>query len=122
MLSINANKKEIQFLRDRVHGDLMALPVHFLDRGVVGIFVRHEESGLNIAAVRVLALRVKNLLVKTDVVVVDGIVEGYRNHLRYIFAREVTGDRRTVLRAEAIGQDAYSGIARWSSIWVIIHI
>lgn len=105
-----------------MNGDLVALPVHLLDRGVIGVLVRHKERGFDITTVRVFALGVENLLVKADVVVVDGVVEGYRDHLRYVFAWEIAGYRRTVLRAEAIRQDAHSGVARRSSIRIIIHV
>lgn len=114
--------KESKFLRDGVDGDFVALPVHLLDRGVVGVFVRHEERGLNVTAVRILALAVENLLIETDIVVVDGVVEGYRDHLRHVFGREVAGYRRTVLRAEAVRQDAHGWVAGWSSVRIIIHV
>lgn len=105
-----------------MNGDLVALSVHLLHRGVVGVLVRDEERRLDVAAVRILALAVEDLLVETDVVVVDGVVEGYRDHLRHVLAREIAGYRGTILRAEAIGQNAHGGIARWSSIGIVVHV
>lgn len=100
----------------------MALSVHLLDRRVVGVFVRDEECGFDVAAVRILALAVEDFLVETDVVVVDGVIEGYRNHLRYVLTWEIAGNRGTVLRAEAIRQNAHSGITRRSSIRIVVHV
>lgn len=103
-------------------GDLVALSVHFLDRGVVGVLVRDEERRLDIASVRILALTVENILVEADVVVVDGVVEGYRDHLRHVLAREIAGYRSTILRAEAVGKNAHGGVAWWSSIGIVVHV
>lgn len=100
----------------------MTLPVHLLDRRVVGVLVGHEEGGLDVAAVRVFTLAVKDVLVEADVIVVDSVVEGDRDHLRYVFTREIAGYCRTVLRAEAIGKDAHGGIARWSSVGIVVHV
>lgn len=105
-----------------MNGDFVALSVHLLDRGVIGVLVRDEERCLDIAAVRILALTVENILVKANVVIVDGVVEGYRDHLRHILAREITGYRGTVLRAEAVGKNAHGGVARWSSIGIVVHV
>lgn len=66
-------------------GDFVTFTVDFLDGGIVGIFVRNKESGLDVAAVRILALSVEHILVQFDVVVVDGVVEGDHDHLRHLF-------------------------------------
>jgi len=86
-----------------VDGDLVAFPVHLLDRRIIGVLVRHEEGCLDITAVWILALAVEDLFVETDVVIVDGIVEGDRDHLGHILGWKITGYRSTVLRAEAVG-------------------
>ena len=49
--------------RDGVNGDLMTLAMGLLDCGVIAVLVGHEERGLDVAAVRVLALAVEHLLV-----------------------------------------------------------
>lgn len=105
-----------------MNGDLVTLSVHLLDRGIVGVLVRHEEGCLDITAVWIFALAVEDIFVQADVVVVDGVIEGDRDHLRYILGREVAGYRGTVLRAEAVGQGTHGGIARWSSIGIIVHV
>lgn len=96
----------------------MAKVVHVLDGGVVAVLVRHEEGGLDVAAVGVLSLLVEDLLVKVDVVVVDGIVEGDGDHLGNVVAvgsgwsnsAKTTGNLSSVLRAETIGQFADVGV------------
>lgn len=103
-------------------GDLVALSVHLLDCGIVGVLVRHEEGCLDITAVWIFALAIEDIFVEADVVVVDGVIEGDCDHLRYILGWEVAGYRGTVLRAEAVGQGTYGGIARWSSIGIIVHV
>lgn len=103
-------------------GDLVTFPVHFLDRGIVGVLVRHKEGCLDITAVWILALAVEDFFVEADVVVVNGVVEGDRDHLGHILAREVAGYRGTVLRAEAVGQGTDGGVAGWSSIGIVVHV
>lgn len=83
-------------------GNLMAFSMHFLNRRVVGVLMRHEEGCLDVAAVWILALAVKDLFIEANVVVVDGIVEGDCDHLRYILEWEIARYRGTVLRTEAI--------------------
>lgn len=103
-------------------GDLVAFPVHLLDRGIIGVLVRHKEGCLDITAVWILALAVEDLFVETDVVIVDGIVEGDRDHLRHILGRKIAGYRGTVLRAETVGQGTYGRVTWWSSIGIIVHV
>jgi len=114
--------KKTRYLRDRVNGDFVALPVHLLDRGIVGILVRYEEGGLDVAAIRVFAFTVEDLLVQANVVIVDGIVESYRDHLGYVLGWEIARYRGTVLRAETVRQNAYGGVAGWCPIGIIVHI
>lgn len=83
-------------------GNLMAFSMHLLNRRVVGVFMRHEEGRLDVAAVWVLALAVKDLFIEANVVVVDGVVEGDCDHLRYILEWKIAGYRGTVLRTEAV--------------------
>lgn len=105
-----------------MNGDLVALSVHLLHRGIIGVLVRDEESSLDVATVRILTLAVEDLLIEADVVVVDGVVEGYRNHLRHILEREIPGYCRTILRAETVGQNTHGGVAWWGSIRIVVHI
>lgn len=105
-----------------MHGNLVTFPVSLLDGGVVGILVRDEVSGFDIASVRVLAFAVKDLFVEFDVVVVDGIVEGDGDHLRDVLGRQVTGDDCAVFGAEAVGQHALRGVTRRRSVGVVVDI
>lgn len=100
----------------------MTFPVHILHGRVVGVLVRHEVRGFDVAAVGVLALAVEHLLVQLDVVVVDGVVESDSDHHGYVFGGQVAGDGGAVLGAEAVGQDADGGVARRSAIGVIVDI
>lgn len=100
----------------------MAFAVGLLDGRVVGVLVRNEESGLDVAAVRVLALAVEDLLVEIDVVVVDRVVEGDGDHHGDVFGGQTAGNGGAILRAEAVGQHADGGIARWRPVGVIVDI
>ena len=100
----------------------MALAVDFLDGRVVGVFVRNEESGLDVASVRILALAVEHVLVEFDVVVVDGVVEGDHDHLRHLFRFQFARHFRSRFRTEAIRQQADGRIASRSSVRIRIQI
>jgi hypothetical protein len=100
----------------------VALAVHLLHRRVVGVLVGNEVGGFDVAPVGVLTLAVEDLLVELDVVVVDGVIEGDRDHLRDVFGGEVPGDGGAVLRAEAIGEDADGGVARRGAVRIVVDI
>lgn len=110
------------YLRDGVNGDLVSLAVGLLDRGVVGILVRYEEGGFDVAAVGVLAFATEHLFVEFDVVVVDGIIEGDGDHLGYVSGRQVSGNGGAIFRAEAVGKYADGRIARWRTIRIVVDI
>ena len=104
----------------------MAKVVHVLDGGVVAVLVRHKEGGLDVTSVGVLSLLVEDLLVKVDVVVVDGIIKGDGDHLGNIVtvgsggsnSAKTAGNLSSVLRAETIGQFADVGVASWSAVGI----
>jgi len=100
----------------------VAFPVGFLHRRVVGVLVRHEERGFDVTSVGVPTFAIENFLVQFDVVVVDGIVKGDRNHLRDFFGWQVVRYSCAVFGAEAVGQNAYGWIARRCAIRIIIVI
>ena len=100
----------------------MTFPVHLLHGRVVGVFVRNEESRLNVATVGVLALAIEHFLVQFYVVVVDGIVEGDRDHLRDVLGGEVPGDGGAVFGAEAVRKDADGRVAWGRSVRVVFNI
>lgn len=70
--------------------------MHLLYRGIVGVFMGDEISGLNVASIGILALSIENILVQLDVVVVDRIIEGDGDHLRHVFGGQVSRDGGTV--------------------------
>lgn len=71
----------------------MALPMHLLHRGIVGVLVRNEERSFNRAAIWIIAALFENLFVNIDIVVVDGIIECDHDHLWHLcwlqFARDL---------------------------------
>jgi hypothetical protein len=50
-------------LRNRVGSDLVTFAVDFLDTRVVGVLVRDEESGLNVASVGVFAHAIEHIAI-----------------------------------------------------------
>lgn len=113
-------------MSNRMSSDFVAHVVHELHRGVVGVLVRDEECGLDVAAIGVFPLAVKDLLIEVDVVVVDGVVEGYGNHLRDVSAVSIGGtdvtkaarDLGPVFAAETVGQFTDCGVAGRGAIRV----
>ena len=117
-------------VRDGVGGDLVTLIVHLLNGRVVGVLVRHEEGGLDVTAVGVLALTVEDLAVQVDVVVVDGVVEGDGDHLGDVLAvgargadvAQLAGDLGSVLGTEAVGQFANIVVTRGRPVRIGVDI
>lgn len=121
---INGGVRPETFLivvRDRVHGNLVTLARSLLHGGVVGVLVGEEVGGLDVAAVGVLAT-LEDLLVQLNVVVVDGIIERDGDHHGHILGGQIAGNRGAVLRAEAVGQHAHSGIAGWSTVGIVVNV
>jgi hypothetical protein len=89
--------------------------------------VGDEEGGLNVASIGVSPLSVEDLVVKVNVVVVDGIIEGNCDHLwdsvTSIVARaKVSRNLRTIFGAEAVGQLADVLVAEWSPVRIVFNI
>lgn len=110
------------YVRYRVHCDFVSFPVSFLYRRIVGVLVRHEERGFDVTPVGIPSFSIEYFLVQFDVVVVDGIVKGDRNHLRDFFGRQVVWYSGAVFGAETVGQNAHGWIARRCAIRIIIVI
>lgn len=110
------------YVRYRVHCDFVSFPVSFLYRRIVGVLVRHEERGFDVTPVGIPSFSIEYFLVQFDVVVVDGIVKGDRNHLRDFFGRQVVWYSGTVFGAETVGQNAHGWITRRCAIRIIIVI
>ena len=111
---------------DRMGGNLVTHSVHVLDGGVVCVLVRHKESGLNITAIGIPPSS-EDLIIKVDVVVVDGIVKSYCDHLWNPLAviivwTEISWHLRPVLRAEAVGQLADLFVAWRGAVGIIVDI
>ena len=86
----------------------------------------HEEGGLNITAIGI-SPSSEDLVVKVDVVVVDGIVKSYCDHLWdplavVIVWTEISRHLRTVLGAEAVGQLADLLVARRRAVWIVVNV
>jgi len=105
---------------DREDGKLMAFPVQFLDRRVVGVLVRHEEGSLDLAAVGVLHLPAEDVLVQVDVVRVDGAVEGDGDHLGDLGGVNVARNSCPVRGAEAVRKLALGEVTVWGPIRVLV--
>lgn len=108
-------------VRDRVHSNLVTLTRCLLHRGVVGVLMGDEVGGLDVAAIGILAT-LEDLLVQLNVVVVDRIIERYRDHHGHILGWQIAGYRGAILRAEAIGQHADGRVAGWRAIWIVVDI
>lgn len=102
--------------------DFMALSVHLLHGGVVGVLVGDEEGGLDVTAIGVLSFAIEDLFVKSDIVVVDCVIEGDGDHLRNVFRRQIARDGGAILRAETVGQCTHRRVAGWGSVRIVVHI
>lgn len=80
------------------------------------------HRGFDVTAIWIFAFSVENFLVQLNVVVVNGIIECYRDHLRYIFVWQIAGNGGAVFRTETIWQNANSWITWWSAIWIAVVI
>lgn len=96
----------------------MTLAVQFLNCSVVGVFVGDKECTANLATVRVVAISVKYLFIKVDVINVDGTVEGDRYHLRYLVGFDAARNAGTVSRAETVWQCTLVSVAIGRSVRV----
>lgn len=102
--------------------NFVPLAVRLLHGGVVGVLVRNEEGGLDVTAVGILSVSVKDVLVQLDVVVVDGIIECDGDHLGNVFGWQVPRDRSAVLGAETVRQDTDRWVAGRSPVRVVVII
>jgi hypothetical protein len=93
-----------------------------LHGGVVGVLVRDEERGLDVAAVGIFAISVEDILIELNVIVVDGIIECDGDHLRDVLGWKISRDRSAILRAETVWQDAHCRIAGRSTVRIVVVI
>lgn len=108
--------------RDRVYSNFVSLAVRLLHGWVIGILVRDEEGGLDVTAVGILSVSVKDVFVQLDVVVVDGIIEGDGDHLGNVLGWEVPRNRSAILWTEAVRQHTDRRVARRGAVRVIVVI
>lgn len=102
--------------------NFVTFSVSFLNGRIVGVFVTHEECSFYVTTVRVFPSTVKHFLVQFNVVVVDRVIKSYSYHLGYVFSRQISWNGSSIFGAEAVRQHAHDGIARGSSIRIIIDI
>lgn len=105
-----------------MHSDLVALPVRLLDSGVVGVLMRDEECGLDVAAIGVASLPVEDLLVELYVVVIDGVVESDSNHLWDVLGGQAVRYSGSIFRTETVWENAHCWITRWCSVRVVVVV
>lgn len=106
-----------------MHANLVSVVPHLLHLLIVGVLMRNVESRLDVAAIRVFALRRKQFLgVQIPVLDVDRIVEREYNHLRHLRRLEAARNDGAVLGAEAIGQRAGDGITRFGRVRIVVHV
>lgn len=96
--------EDINYLRDWMHWNFVTLAMCLLNSRIVGVFVRYEVCGFDVATVWILTFAVENLFVQFDVVVVDGIVKSDCDHHWYIFCLQASWDGCSIFGAEAIRQ------------------
>lgn len=53
--------------------------------------MRNEECTADLAAIRILTLPVKDLIVEIDIVYIHSAIESNRNHLRHLLGIDVAG-------------------------------
>lgn len=61
----------------------------------------------------------KDLIIKVDIVVVDGIIECECDHLRHDARFELARNLGAVMRTEAIRKNTLGRITRWSSVRIL---
>lgn len=105
-----------------MHCNFVTFPVGLLHRRIVGVLVRNEESGFDVASIRVFAFTVEYLFVQLDVVVVDGVVKSDRDHLWHFFGRQIVGYPGTVFGTKTVGQHAHSWIAWRCAIRIVVVV
>ena len=107
--------------------DLVTHPVHVLNCRVVCVLVRDKEGGLNVAAVGVPSLPVEDLVVQVNVVVVDGVIEGDRDHLwdsvtSVVVGAKISGNFGTVLGTEAVRKFADVLVTEWRAVGIVFNV
>lgn len=117
----------VVFMSNGVSCDLVSEPVRLLDCRVVAVFVGNKEGCFDIAVVGILSASVEDLLVQVDVVVVDGVVESDRDHLRNVVAflvvrTEISRNTSSVFGAEAVRQFADGVVAQRRPIGIGVGV
>jgi hypothetical protein len=94
--------------------------MQFLNSGVVGVLVGDIERSLQAAAIGIDSLSVEHLLEDSDVVGVDGTVEGDGDHLRHLNRLKTARNPCSIGGAEAIWQLALAKVTIRRPIGILI--
>lgn len=99
----------------------MTLTVELLDSGVVGVLVGDEEGTLDGAAVWILTVSVEDILVKVDVIDVDGSTECDGDHLGDDGGFHVCRDTGSIGRAVAVRKHTLAEVTVWGTVGIGFH-
>lgn len=110
----------IVLVGDGEDSDFVTPSMQFLNSGVVGVLVGDIERSLQAAAIGIDSLSVEHLLEDSDVVGVDGAVEGDGDHLRHLDRLKTARDPRSIRGAEAIWQLALAKITVRRPVGILI--
>jgi len=102
-------------------GDLVTFPVKFLNSGIVGVSVGHEECSFDGATVGVDGLFIEEFLVQINIVRVNGPIESNCDHLRYLVWINISRDSCSIRGTETVRQETGSGITFWGTIGILIN-
>ena len=103
-------------------GDLVTFPVKFLNSGIVGVSVGHEECSFDGATVGVDSLFIEEFLVQINIVRVNGPIESNCDHLRYLVWINISRDSCSIWGTETVRQETGSGITFWGTIGILTKI
>lgn len=105
-----------------MNGNFVTIIPQLLHMSIVGVFVRQEKSGQNVAAVWIGSIGQKQLLIDIPIFVVNRIVECDDHHLRRFFRSQITRNSSGVRTAEAVRQRAIGQITAIRRIWIVFRV
>lgn len=83
--------------------------------------MRHVEGALHAAAVGVGTLSIEDLLEDSNVVRVDGTIEGDGDHLGHLRWLQTSGNPGTIRRAEAVRQLTLAEITIGGPVGILVN-
>ena len=108
-------------LRYGMGSDFVTFSMHFLNRRIVCVFVWHKKCRLNWTAIRVIPTLFEDLLIDINVIVIDGVVEWYHNHLGNVCRLQFAGDLGPIRWTETVRQNALTLVTGRSSVRVLFN-